>query len=119
MRFAPGPLAARFALIALLAVLGACGGTRSVSLADLAAEPERYAGDEVTTTGVVVEFDEDDGALQRHFVIQDDAAKRVKVLPEDAAEPHVGRVVRASGRFRFDESTGRVLEVEEIGPAGG
>lgn len=112
-------LRALAALLPLLLVLGGCGGARSVALADLAFEPERYDGDAVTTSGVVVEFDEDDGALVRHFVIQDTDANRVKLLPDEEAEPFVGRIVRVTGQFSFDESTGRAIQVEEISPASG
>jgi hypothetical protein len=107
----------------LLLVLGAllllgCGGTRSVSLSELAFNPEDYDDSDVSTSGVVVEFDEDDGALVRHFVIQDTEQNRVKLLPIDAVEPHVGRIVRVTGHFTFSAAEGRPIETEEITPGG-
>jgi hypothetical protein len=103
-------------LLALLAV--GCGGTQSVVLSELAFNPESYDGDQIRTSGVVVEFDEDDGALHRHYVIQDTDQNRVKLEPLEAAEPHEGRIVRVTGQFSFSETEGRVLQVEEITPGG-
>lgn len=105
------------AALALAAAVVACGA-RSVPLAELAVEMERYDGDEITTSGVVVEFDETDGALERHFVIQDASDNRVQLLPDEVAEPHAGSAVTVTGEFEFDPERGRLLHVETIEPAG-
>lgn len=104
------------AMVAALPLVAACGllGPERVTLAELARDAERYDDREVSTTGMVREFDEDDGALERHFVIEDARANRVLLEPDDAAAPHVGEAVRVVGRFTFDPETGRALEVDVI-----
>lgn len=114
----PGRLRRTLAAVALAAAAVACGGPRTVSLEALTWDTDRYAGSEVTTSGVVVEFTTDDGATQRHYVIQDADANRVQLVPGEAAEPHVGQTVEVTGSFDFDPDRGRLLEVETIAPAG-
>lgn len=83
-------------------------------LEDLASEMDAYDGQEVTTHGLVSEFDEDDGALARHFVVQDAEDNRVQLLPDEQAEPHVGSMVEVVGEFELDPQRGRLLHVESI-----
>ena len=111
----------RIGAAALVAVglLGACAGPVDASLADLVFDTESYVGREVRVTGTVVAFDEADGALQRHIVIEDERNNRVQLEPIEAAEPHIGSQVEVTGRFRFDPSVGRILDVSEISELGG
>lgn len=102
----------------LVALVAACGGPRTASLADLTWEMEDYHGDEVRTSGVVIGFDESDGALEEHYVIQDADANRVKLLPAEVAQPFAGRTVTVSGAFEYDPERGRLLHIETIEPAG-
>lgn len=104
-------------VVSLCGLLAACGvgGPARVSLAELVAEAERRDGDTVRTTGVVREFTADE-ALVHHFVVEDAANNRVQLVPNEAAAAHVDEQVEVTGTFRYDESRGRVLEVEEITP---
>jgi|SRR5690606_9816762 hypothetical protein len=99
-------------VVALL--LGACGGPVRASLEDLVFDTDSYVGRDVTVSGTVVEFDESDGALQRHIVIEDVRNNRVQLEPIDVAEPFVGSLVEVTGGFRFDPTVGRILDVSEI-----
>jgi hypothetical protein len=101
----------------LAVTLSACG-TPTVSLSELALEAEQYDGHDVVAHGVVQEFGAADGATERHFVIQDAEATRVRLLPDEAAEPHVGSAVTVTGEFEFDPERGRLLHVEDIERAG-
>ncbi len=114
-RRARGAPAALVALLVAL-VLAGCGGPQTVPLAELVADAEGYDGQQVITSGHVLEFDADDGALERHFVLQDSAANRVLLLPLEAAEEHGGALVEVLGQFEADEVQGRMLHVEEIDP---
>lgn len=100
--------------IALVVLLAGCGGPRVVPLSELAANADYYDGRAVIAHGVVVEFGDEDGAVEQHFVIQDHDGNRVQLLPNEAAEPHVGSVVEVVGEFEFDPNRGRLLHVESI-----
>jgi hypothetical protein len=95
-------------------VLGACGGPVGTTLEELTFDTASYEGRDVSVTGIVVEFDESDGALERHIVIEDSRNNRVQLEPLEVAEPFVGSAVEVTGAFRFDPSVGRILEVEDI-----
>ncbi len=107
------------AVLAVLAVASAGCAPDVVPLEDLAVEMQEYDGEEVTTHGVVAEFDEDDGALEHHYVIQDGDANRVQLVPDDAAAPHVGDMTEVVGTFEFDPDRGRLLHIESIEPVEG
>jgi hypothetical protein len=111
-------LAAVLFLLVMVAT-GCSRGPQRVSLADLAAEPERYHGQAVETAGVVIEFGPEQGALSRHYVVQDAEANRVELEPEEAVSPHVGATVRVIGPFEYSETTGRILHIDTIEPAAG
>jgi hypothetical protein len=118
-----GRLRSGIIVVAAAGVLGGLAGCgpgspQRVALSDLAFDPDAYDDAAVTTTGVVREFGEADGARVHHFVIEDDAHNRVQLLPDEAAEPYVGEEVTVTGRFSFDETTGRAIEVETISSAG-
>lgn len=100
--------------MALVLLLAGCGGPRVVPLSDLAANAEDYDGRAVVAHGVVVEFGDEGGAVDRYFVMQDHNDNRVQLLPDEAAEPHVGSVVEVVGEFEFDPDRGRLLHVESI-----
>lgn len=104
--------------VLLLLVATACGGTGSVPLADLALEQERYDGERVTTSGVVIAIGEDGGPYGRQYAIQDADANRVRLLPDHVAEPHVGSTVTVTGEFEYDPGQGRLLHAETIVGAG-
>lgn len=103
------------AAMALGLALGAgCADAAPVTLESLAFDTEAHEGDEVVTMGTVVEFTEEDGATERHLVIEDERQNRVRLLPSAAAEPYIGADVQVTGRFSFDPGRGRILQVEEI-----
>jgi hypothetical protein len=101
------------AVVAVLAV-ASCGGPAQVTLEELAFDTPAHEGNEVVTVGTVVEFTEDDGAIERHIVIEDEAHNRVELLPLEEAEPFIGARVEVTGRFEFDPERGRAIEVTEI-----
>jgi hypothetical protein len=106
-------------LASLLLVLVACGGPAAVSLEELALDPDAHEGAEVITIGTVLEFDESDGALERHIIVEDLDQNRVRLVPIEAAEPFIGADVEVSGRFFFEPERGRTIEVDEIREARG
>jgi hypothetical protein len=87
-----------------------------VMLAELVADQDDYDGRRVETAGVVRRFGEADGATRLHYVVEDQQANRVAILPNDVAEPHTGRQVVVVGLFRFSEGQGRSIEIERIEP---
>jgi hypothetical protein len=87
-----------------------------VALAELVADQDDYDGRRVETTGVVRRFAEADGATRLHYVVEDQHANRVAIVPTDVAEPHTGRPVVVVGLFRFSEGQGRSIEIERIEP---
>lgn len=102
-------------LLLVLALLTACvnGQDRpiAVSLDELARQEASYDGKLVRTQGVVRSFER-----PRHYWIEDAGLQRVGLVPGDVVAPLVDREVHVVGRFRFDERTGRVIEVERIEP---
>lgn len=118
MRTRPAARPRRLVAAALAVALAACG-TPTVPLEELAVEAEQYDGQEVTTHGVVAEYGEDDGAVERHFVIQDADDNRVRLVPDGSAEEHVGSPVEVSGTFDYDQTRGRSLRIDSIERAGG
>jgi alkyl hydroperoxide reductase subunit AhpC len=105
-------------LLTVLVVVG-CGpgAPTEVALAELAFTAEDHDGEVVEIVGVVREFTvEEDDALEDHFVIEDDEQNRVQLVPHDAVEPYIDEHVRVVGEFTFDETAGRLIEVEEIEP---
>jgi hypothetical protein len=86
------------------------------SLAELVADQDDYDGRRVETAGVVRRFGEADGATRLHYVVEDQRANRVAIVPNEVAEPHTGRQVVVVGLFRFSEAQGRSIEIERIEP---
>lgn len=95
------------------ALLAGCGSGQDepvpVTLAELAAQQERYDGMVVLTEGVVRTFEP-----PRHYWIEDPGVNRVELVPPEVAAPHVGQVVRVRGRFTFRDDQGRRITVEEL-----
>lgn len=87
-----------------------------VSLANLVAEEEAYVGRDVRTRGVIRAFGEDPGT--RHYVVEDERANRVQILPGTAAARFEGRRVVVEGQFGFDQSSGRFIRARRIEPLG-
>jgi hypothetical protein len=112
------PVAMLWAVTALL--ISACGSGAqepvAVPLIELVADQERYEGSDVRTRGTVEVFGDDPDAL--HYVIEDDRANRVQLLPNEGAKQFVGREVIVVGRFGFDDQAGRFIEIEGIEPRG-
>lgn len=99
--------------------LGACAGSGDGSgpgrldLAELSDRQEDLDGATITTSGVVVRF-EDTGGV--YYVIEDVTHNRVRVEPAERFADLVGDQVVVTGRFAFDETTGRTLEVTDVHP---
>lgn len=107
------------ALVAAVLPVAACGmggdGPKTLSPAELSFAQEDYAGRLVATAGVVRRFGADQGATRLHLVLEDERQNRVE-LEGGGAERYVGRRVVVVGRFRFQEGSGRWIEVERIRP---
>jgi hypothetical protein len=103
--------------LAAILVLVACGLGPSepveVTLAELAADHERYDGLVVATEGLVRSHDD-----PLHYWIEDEAPNRVELRPDDEVAPLLGEHVRVVGEFTFDEDEGRVISVEDIDRVG-
>jgi len=109
---------AALSIVALL-VAGAWSLTRggstdpaAVSLAQLAADTEAYAGHEVQTHGVVRRFVDPEGSS--YYVVEDGVPNRVEIEPASAASPYVGQQVTVRGQFHFDDQQGRVIVVDRL-----
>ncbi len=85
-----------------------------VSLAQLVTGQDGYQGRRVQTAGVVRRFDEAEGATRLHYVIEDQHANRVAIVPNEIAERHTGQRVVVVGAFRFSEGQGRQIEIARI-----
>ncbi len=84
------------------------------SLAELVAGQEDYEGRRVETVGVVRRFGEAEGATRLHYVVEDQQANRVALIPNDLAERHTGQEVVVVGSFQFSERAGRSIAIERI-----
>ena len=92
-------------------------GPAHVPLAELADQEEAYIGETVQTTGTVRMF-EAEGRFARHFVLEDEQRNRVAIVPQDALADFVGERIEVTGRFEFDEATGRVIHLDSVTGAG-
>lgn len=110
-------------IVAAVSVVGTAGAWTAIrrgdpeperlTLGQLAFGQEDYDGRLVRTGGIVRRFGPEDGALRLHYVIEDESLNRVRLIGGDPAGS-VGRAVQVVGRFRFTETTGRTIEVEQI-----
>lgn len=103
------------ALVLTALVLTACGlvttGPRAVTLAELAADQDRYDGTVVSTEGVVRSFDD-----PLHYWLEDEDVNRVELVPHDEVAPLLGEEVRVVGEFTFSQDQGRLITVDRIDP---
>jgi hypothetical protein len=88
-------------------------GPVDVTLSSLARYQESYQGELVRTRGVVRTFE-----ASGHYWIEDSEPNRVAIEPVALVAPLLGREVRVVGRFHFDDQTGRVIHIRDIGPSG-
>lgn len=98
-------------------LLSACSdesGPVEATLAELVAKQEDHDGRLVQTGGLVRRFGEAEGATRLHYVVEDEEANRVALVPNDIAERYTEQEVVVVGRFRFSEEEGRSIEVERI-----
>lgn len=84
------------------------------TVAELVANQEGYEGRRVKTAGVVRRFGDTEGATRLHYVVEDQQANRVAIVPNDIAERYPGQEVTVAGLFRFSEGEGRRIEIERI-----
>lgn len=99
-------------LIAALSAGCGGGGTKQVSLAQLAENQEVYDAEQVSTSGVIRE--ERGGYGDSTFLLSDGRGDLVELEPAGKAAPYVGRRVAVSGRFELDPHLGRVIEDSRI-----
>lgn len=104
-------------IIAAMALLASCGngdedeGPVDVALSAIVGNEGEYDGRVLWVEGVVRGFGEGESL---HYVVEDDDANRVQLLPNVEAEPFEEQEVRVVGRFSFGEETGRRIEIESI-----
>ncbi len=91
------------------AVLAGCSAPQHVTLADLVAQQEAYAGQQVETSGEVRAFHDPGGT---YYVLEDANANRVQVRPADDVARYVGRQLTVVGRFDVLPDAGRVMVIE-------
>lgn len=107
-----------FALSAAPSLLGGCGDKTQApvraTVAELVADQEGYDGRRVETAGLVRRFGAAEGATRLHYVVEDQQANRVAIIPNDIAERYTGQEVTVVGSFRFSEQEGRSIEIERI-----
>ena len=98
--------------LAVMLLLAGCDyrdAPQGAPLRALAAEPESYQGSLVATSGVVRGFDDPE-----HYWIEDDDLNRVALKPVENVEAHLGKRVRVTGVFHYQENAGREIELESI-----
>jgi hypothetical protein len=102
--------------------LGACGSQKStlppapgakgtVSLRNLAANPEVYADATVTAVGAVARAAHSSTAL---YTLVGGHGARIVLEPTSAAAPYVGRSVRVSGIFTVSFKVGYEILISKI-----
>ena len=98
--------------------LGACvdepEAPVSATLAELIANHEGYDDRLVMTTGVVRRFGAAEGATKLHYVVEDQQANRVAIVPNHIAQRYTGQEVTVAGFFHFSEEEGRRIEITRI-----
>lgn len=101
-------------LILLAAFAAGCGGggTKQVSLAQLAENQETYDAQQVSTSGVIRK--ESNGSGGSVFLLSDGRGDLVELEPAGKAAPYIGRRVEVGGRFELDPRVGRVIEDSRI-----
>lgn len=99
-------------------LLGGCGDEPEApvraTLVELVTNQEGYDGLSVKTSGVVRRFGAPQGTTRLHYVVEDEQANRVAIVPNDIAERYTGQAVTVSGVFRFSQQDGRSIEIERI-----
>lgn len=106
-----------FLVVAAHLLVGACNDESDpvrATPAELVANQESYHGRVVQTSGVVRRFGEAEGATRVHYVVEDEEANRVALVPNAVAERYTGQEVLVVGSFRFHEEEGRSIEIEHI-----
>lgn len=102
---------------ATASLVSACSndaGPVKATLAEIVAQQEGYDGLLVETRGFVRQFGSAEGATRLHYVVEDDKANRVALVPNDLAGRYTGQEVVVIGSFRFSEQEGRSIEIERI-----
>lgn len=100
--------------VSLGVVIGLAGcdysdAPQAAPLQMLAEQPADYEGERVTTAGTVRHFQD-----PLHYWIEDDDLNRVALKPVEKVEPHLGKRVRVTGVFHYQENAGREIELEAI-----
>ena len=107
-----------FALSIGATLLGFCGDERkapvAATVAQLVTNQDGYDGRRVETAGIVRRFGAAEGATRLHYVVEDQQANRVAIVPNDVAKRYEGQEVTVVGSFRFTEQEGRSIEIERI-----
>lgn len=100
----------------VLSAVACVAGPRSLTLADLVREQDSLRGAEVRTDGVVRVIHDTSGD---YFVLEDAQHDRVQLVPASRAAAFDGRRVEVVGTFRFDQTSGRRIEIATIAAASG
>lgn len=85
-----------------------------VTLAELVANQEDFDDRLVEATGIVRRFGPAEGASRLHYVVEDERANRVAIVPNHIAERYTGQEVTVAGFFHFGEEEGRRIEITRV-----
>ena len=96
-------------------LLSGCGGPEpaSTTLASLGNAQLDFSGRHVRVSGTLRSWDK-----PLHYWIENEALDRVALEIDDNLLPPVGTQVTVEGRFIYDRSAGRRIEVTSLVPAG-
>lgn len=104
-------------LLSSLLILKSGGGrteaVSQVSIHELSAASEIYAGERVTTSGVLRSIA---SGSQEFFLEAEGLRVAVRGYDEETLAKLEGRRVTIRGRFDFEEKTGRLIEAESVTP---
>ena len=107
-------------LLAVLApsLLGGCvdepEAPVGATLAELVGNQEGYDDRLVETTGVVRRFGAAEGATKVHYVVEDERANRVAIVPDHIAARYTEQQVIVAGFFHVSQQEGRRIEITRI-----
>ncbi|QEA39165.1 glucose-inhibited division protein B [Pistricoccus aurantiacus] len=92
----------------LLTTLVACADDKpaEIPLSILASQRAAYEDKRVATQRMIFE-------TPRHYWIEDEGLKRVKVFPQERIAPYLGEQIRIVGRFQYGQNEGCKLEMTD------
>lgn len=108
------PLLLAVSALSLLGCVDEPDAPVGATLAELVANQEDYDDRLVQTNGVVRRFGAAEGATSLHYVVEDERANRVAIVPNHIAERYTGQEVTVAGFFHVNEQEGRRIEIRRL-----